>query len=144
MKHFHRKKHLSQSKVKRLQFINFKSAVNCPNSISSEFFDKSYGLSLILIPYQKIGFKASPFQVDFLVDFFHRLCYNRFDFARNILIAGKQSETKNRQVGQYKTIVKVAAACEMSARRGQGSVGIPVPLGRGGCQLPNQHNVYGL
>jgi hypothetical protein len=35
-----------------------------------------------------------------------------------ILVAGGQSETENGQVGQHKTTVKVAAACEMSTRRG--------------------------
>ena len=35
-----------------------------------------------------------------------------------ILVAGGQSETENGQVGQHKTTVKVAAACEMSTHRG--------------------------
>ena len=38
--------------------------------------------------------------------------------ARNILVAGGRSETKNGQVGQQKTTAIVAAACEMSTRRG--------------------------
>ena len=37
--------------------------------------------------------------------------------ARNILVAGGHTETKNGQVGQHKTTAKVAAACEMSTRR---------------------------
>ena len=38
--------------------------------------------------------------------------------ARNILVVGGHTETKNGQVGQYKTTAKVAAACEMSTHRG--------------------------
>ena len=38
--------------------------------------------------------------------------------ARNILVAGGPTETKNGQVGQHKTTAKVAAACEMSTRIG--------------------------
>ena len=38
--------------------------------------------------------------------------------ARNILVAGGHTETKNGQVSQHKTTAKVAAACEMSPRRG--------------------------
>ena len=38
--------------------------------------------------------------------------------ARNILVAGGHTETKNGQVGQHKTTAIVAAACEMSTRRG--------------------------
>ena len=38
--------------------------------------------------------------------------------ARNILVAGGLTETKNGQVCQYKTTAKVAAACEVSTRRG--------------------------
>ena len=34
------------------------------------------------------------------------------------LVAGGQSETLNGQVGKHKTTAKVAAACEMSTRRG--------------------------
>ena len=34
------------------------------------------------------------------------------------LVAGGYTETKNGQVSQHKTTVKVAAACEMSTRRG--------------------------
>ena len=37
---------------------------------------------------------------------------------RNILVAGGHTETKNGQVGQHRTTAKVAAACEMSNRRG--------------------------
>ena len=35
-----------------------------------------------------------------------------------ILVTGGYAETKNGQVGQHKTTAKVAAACEMSTRRG--------------------------
>ncbi|MCL2938865.1 MAG: hypothetical protein MGU50_21155, partial [Trichodesmium sp. MAG_R02] len=35
-----------------------------------------------------------------------------------ILVAGGPSETKNGQVGHYKTTVKVAAACGMSTHGG--------------------------
>ena len=38
--------------------------------------------------------------------------------ARNILVAGGPTETKNGQGGQHKTTAKVAAACEMSTRIG--------------------------
>ncbi len=38
--------------------------------------------------------------------------------ARNILVAGGQSETLNGHGGQGETTAKVAAACEMSTRRG--------------------------
>ncbi|MCL2936076.1 MAG: hypothetical protein MGU50_05555 [Trichodesmium sp. MAG_R02] len=38
--------------------------------------------------------------------------------ARNILVVGGHTETKNGQVGQYKTTAKVVAACEISTRRG--------------------------
>mgnify|MGYP006248028473 CR=1 FL=1 len=38
--------------------------------------------------------------------------------ARNILVAGGPTETKNGQVSQHKTTAKAAAACEMSTRRG--------------------------
>ena len=38
--------------------------------------------------------------------------------AINILVAGGQSETKNGRGGQRQTTAKVAAACEMSTRRG--------------------------
>jgi hypothetical protein len=34
--------------------------------------------------------------------------------ARNILVAGGHTEILNGQVGQHKTTVKVATACEMS------------------------------
>ncbi|WP_353736045.1 MULTISPECIES: zinc ribbon domain-containing protein [unclassified Okeania] len=62
--------------------------------------------------------------------------------ARNILVAGGQSETKNGRGGKHKTTVKVAEVSVSGALRQQnvnpprsyGSVGIPVPLGRGGCQ----------
>ena len=37
--------------------------------------------------------------------------------ARNILVAGGHTETKNGQVSQHKTTAKVAAACEMSTLR---------------------------
>ncbi|WP_367267870.1 zinc ribbon domain-containing protein [Okeania sp. SIO2C9] len=62
--------------------------------------------------------------------------------AINILVAGGQSETLNGRGGKRKTTAKVAAACVSGALRQQnvnsprsyGSVGIPAPLGRGGCQ----------
>ncbi|WP_287290041.1 RNA-guided endonuclease TnpB family protein, partial [Okeania sp. SIO2B9] len=65
--------------------------------------------------------------------------------AINILVAGGHSETKNGRGGKRQTSVKVAAACVSGALRQQnvnpprsyGSVGIPVPLGRGGCQYLN-------
>ncbi len=38
--------------------------------------------------------------------------------ARNILVAGGQSETLNGQVLKHETTAKVAAACEMSTRIG--------------------------
>ena len=38
--------------------------------------------------------------------------------ARNILVAGGHTETKNRRVGKCKTTAKVAAACETSTQRG--------------------------
>lgn len=38
--------------------------------------------------------------------------------ARNILVPGGPTETKNGQVGQHKTTAKIAAADEMSTRRG--------------------------
>jgi len=38
--------------------------------------------------------------------------------ARNILVPGGDAEAKNGQVGKHKTTAKVAAACEMSTRRG--------------------------
>ena len=38
--------------------------------------------------------------------------------TRNILVPGGHTEAKNGQNGQYKTTAKVAAACEMSIRRG--------------------------
>ena len=38
--------------------------------------------------------------------------------AKNILVSGGHTEIKNRQVGQHKTTVKVAAAFEMSTHRG--------------------------
>ncbi|MDE5084834.1 MAG: hypothetical protein O4859_27985 [Trichodesmium sp. St18_bin1] len=38
--------------------------------------------------------------------------------AKNILVVGGHTETKNGQVGQHKTTAKVAAAGEMSTRRG--------------------------
>ena len=38
--------------------------------------------------------------------------------ARNILVVGGHTETKNGQVGQHKTTAKVAAAYEMLTRRG--------------------------
>ena len=38
--------------------------------------------------------------------------------ARNILVPGGPTETKNGQVSQHKTTAKVAAACEMSNHRG--------------------------
>ena len=38
--------------------------------------------------------------------------------ARNILAAGGNTQTKNRQVGQGKTTATLAVACEMSIRRG--------------------------
>ena len=38
--------------------------------------------------------------------------------AINILVAGGQSETLNGQGGKHETTAKVAAACEMSTRRG--------------------------
>ena len=55
--------------------------------------------------------------------------------ARNILVAGGHTETKNGQVAKHKTTAKVAAACEMSAHRGaNSSIIILVPLGRGEYQ----------
>ena len=48
-----------------------------------------------------------------------------------MLVAGGQSETKNGQVGQHKTTDKVAAACEVSTRRGaKGLIVFSLPLGR--------------
>ena len=38
--------------------------------------------------------------------------------ARNILVPGGPTETKNGQVSQHKTTAKVAAACGMSNHRG--------------------------
>ena len=38
--------------------------------------------------------------------------------AKNILVAGGPTETKNGQVGQHKTTAKIAAANEMSTRGG--------------------------
>ena len=38
--------------------------------------------------------------------------------ARNILVPGGDAEAKNGQVGKHKTTTKVAAACEISTRRG--------------------------
>ena len=38
--------------------------------------------------------------------------------AKNILVVGGHTETKNGQVGQHKTTAKVAAACEMSSHQG--------------------------
>ena len=38
--------------------------------------------------------------------------------ARNILAAGGNTQTKNRQVGHRKTTATLAVACEMSIRRG--------------------------
>ncbi|WP_237396927.1 transposase [Okeania sp. KiyG1] len=62
--------------------------------------------------------------------------------AINILVAGGQSETLNGRGGKRKTSVKVAAASvsgsyakqNVNPPRSYGSVGIPMPLGRGGCQ----------
>ncbi|MCL2937437.1 MAG: hypothetical protein O4803_15375 [Trichodesmium sp. St15_bin1_1] len=38
--------------------------------------------------------------------------------ARNILVAGEYTETKKGHRGQHNTTAKVAAACNMSTRRG--------------------------
>ncbi|MDE5084692.1 MAG: hypothetical protein O4859_27220 [Trichodesmium sp. St18_bin1] len=38
--------------------------------------------------------------------------------ARNILVAGEYTETKKGHRGQQNTTAKVAAACNMSTRRG--------------------------
>ena len=55
--------------------------------------------------------------------------------ARNILVAGGHTETKNGQVAQHKTAAKVPAACEILSHRGaKSSIGILVPLGRGEYQ----------
>ncbi|WP_366558125.1 RNA-guided endonuclease TnpB family protein [Okeania sp. SIO3B5] len=63
--------------------------------------------------------------------------------AINILVAGGQPETLNGRGGKCKTTAKVAAACvsgsyakqNVNPPRSYGSVGIPVPNSRGGCQL---------
>ena len=48
--------------------------------------------------------------------------------ARNILVVGGHTETKNGQVGQYKTTAKVVAACEISISRGaKARRGYPCP-----------------
>ena len=73
---------------------------------------------------------------NFLVDFFHRLCYRAFQFIRrNILVAGGQSEIKKtdrsasiRLLPKWQQPVK----CKPAERLRFGC--FPVPLGRGGRQ----------
>ena len=55
---------------------------------------------------------------DFLVDFFYRSCYHDFEFTINILVAARQSETKNGPGSKCKTTAKVATACETLTRIG--------------------------
>ena len=56
-------------------------------------------------------------------------------YQKNLLVAGGHTETLNGRRGKHKTTIKVAAACDMSTRRGATArQETPVPLGRGGCQ----------
>ncbi|WP_237397150.1 hypothetical protein [Okeania sp. KiyG1] len=64
-------------------------------------------------------------------------------YAKLLLVAEGHSETLNGRGGKHQTTAKEAAPCvsdsyakqSVNPPKSYGSVGIPVPLGRGGCQI---------
>ncbi|NEQ72195.1 MAG: hypothetical protein F6K23_03360 [Okeania sp. SIO2C9] len=67
-------------------------------------------------------------------------------YAKLLLVAGGHSETLNGRGGKHQTTAKEAAPCvsgsyakqSVNPPKSYGSVGIPAPLGRGGCQGTNR------
>ena len=65
-----------------------------------------------------------------------------FEFTINILVAGRQSETRNGRVGKCKTTAKVAAACETSTRIGSTARSFPRAFRPGRMSKFNTNRTY--